>query len=340
MIRRIYSPQKANSCFFRSTVEPPDIKIMLQITEKCNMNCEHCFVKSTKFGKIMHFESIKNIILPIFVSNNVKKVTLTGGEPLTHPNIKEIIHLFLENNISVSVCTNGLNITYDLIKEFSKLNNLHYNVSLDGLRLETHGKFRAIDTLSRMTKIINNIEMLGQNSLLNGVLTTPNIYTSVEEYVELCKFAKDNNAKYVLMNPLSPFGRGEETQKLAYSRDKMIELKKKTEQIITSEFEIVYIRFPNIDNSPISSCFLGRIPYVFCNGDVAICPYMAFAAASKTNKYKYEDFILGNILKQIPLKNCITEYLEIFNSKYINSEGCFAAKIANDISLNDGDNFF
>lgn len=53
----------------------------------------------------MSLELIQNKILPQLLKNQVVKITLTGGEPLCNPQIKDIVQLLLDNHIGVSICT-------------------------------------------------------------------------------------------------------------------------------------------------------------------------------------------------------------------------------------------
>ena len=345
MINRIYDPNCASACFFRSSVKPPKMKIMLQITERCNLKCAHCFAESRDMGDEIDLESVQRIIIPQFIKNQVVKVTLTGGEPLVHQQFTEIATSLLEKGIGVSICTNGTLIDPAWVKWISpRYNNLHFNVSLDGLTMQSHGKFRGIISESTLATIIHNICLLGKLKLLNGILATPNKYATIDEYVELCKFAKKAGANYVLMNPLSPFGRGTKTQLLAYSNEEMISLQKATSFLISKSFEMVYIRFPNSEHKPIGKCPLGSIPYIFCNGDIAICPYMVFAS-NGNNNYRANDFIVGNIFGGADIANSINEYIlgKTFNFTQKDkaciacSRGCYAIKISNNQSLSDCD---
>lgn len=142
MINKIYDPKYASACFFRSSVQPPKMKVMLQITEKCNLRCAHCFAEANSVGNEMTLQSIQETIIPQFVRNQVAKVTLTGGEPLVHPNVKEIVTAFLEKKIGVCICTNGTLIDPEWVKQLSQYDNVHFNVSLDGMTMQSHGKFR------------------------------------------------------------------------------------------------------------------------------------------------------------------------------------------------------
>lgn len=345
MIDKIYDSTCASACFFRSAVHPPQRKIMLQITEQCNLHCAHCFAEACSTGNEMTFTTIQKQILPNLKKNQVVKATLTGGEPLCNPYVKQITRLLLDNGIGVSICTNGILIDPVWIKELSQYEKIHFNVSLDGMRNESHGRFRGGLSEDIFEKILENIKMLGKYKLLNGILTTPNKYASIEEYVELCNFARNAGANYVLMNPLSPFGRGVATQNLAYSDVEMCVLRENTKSIISDDFEIIYIRFPNTEHKPIGRCPLGSILYAFCNGDVAICPYLVFAA-NGDNNYEPKDFIIGNIIKED--MNFTNEINKFHMSVATNpnrgrahcsscSRGCYAIKISNGQELSDCD---
>ena len=213
------------------------------------------------------------------------------------------------------------------------------------MRLESHGRFRGNLSIEMFDKIISTITTLGHYKLLNGILTTPNTYATIDEYIDLCCFAKKVGAHYVLMNPLSPFGRGVKTQQLAYTNNEMCLLKKQTELLATDNFQIVYVRFPNNEQKPIGKCPIGSVLYAFTNGDVAICPYMVFAANGE-NRYNAKDFILGNIFgnEELDLSTEIKKFIKHYlmqNTAYKNcgacSKGCYAIKISNDQDLSDCD---
>ncbi|WP_051685602.1 radical SAM protein [Clostridium sp. KNHs205] len=329
----LYNPKEASACFFRTTIKEPYKKSLLQITEKCNLRCNHCFLSAEYEGNQMPYESITNMVIPYFKKNNIIKVTLTGGEPLVHEKIYDIIEAFDQNKISVTVCSNGSLLDATIIKRIKKHENVKFNISLDGFSNASHGGFRNSPIPSLFDMVKQNIMFLSENNLLNGILVTPNKFSSIEEYVELCKFAKSIHAKYVLMNPLSQYGRGEMSKNLAFSQQELNELRNRTKDFIDDMFDIVYIRFPN-EHKPLSKCNYGKVLYVFTDGNIAICPYMVFGANNMESKYKPEDFYLGNILEkpenldkllknyQLPRK----ESIRINCSKEC-SRGCIAAKI-------------
>ena len=339
---KTYTNEECAACYFRTAADYPSRKSLIQVTERCNLHCSHCFVSSNCDGKDMNFTSIHNYILPNFIKHGVTKVTITGGEPFVYPNLLDTVKLLRNNNISVCICTNASLISPSFLDNILALGGVHFNVSLDGFSSCSHGKFRGNESNELFETIIKNITTLAKYELLNGILVTPNTYSTIDEYKKICKFAKDNNAKYVLFNPLSEFGRGEGAISLGYSEKKMNDLRLAVEKYSDEKFEIVFIRFPNCNELPLNQCSAGKIFYIFTNGDIAFCPYMVFAAKNKSSIYNYKDFIMGNIFScNFDWNSTIENYKFIVNfnevckncSNIKCKKGCYAAKIASGKNL-------
>ena len=119
--------------------------------------------------------------------------------------------------------------------------------------------------------------------------------TKVEEFAALCEFAVEVGAEYVLMNPLSSFGRGVKSQgRLAADADKMRAIRAVTMRFREHGLDLVHIRFPN-DEQPLAGCDIGKLIYVFADSQLAVCPYIVFAARTPQSKYPDSDFLVGNI---------------------------------------------
>lgn len=293
MKRQIISQAQAASCYFRTSVDVPYRKALIQITERCNLHCAHCFVSAGKYGSVMSFSDIKNLLIPRLIACRVISVSLTGGEPFTHEGIIEIISLFRRSNIKVSICTNATIITEAQMDALVLLGEIHCNVSLDGFLPESHGKFRG--DVDSFAKTILTIRKLAKRKLLQGLLVTPNNLVQIDEYSRLCEFAIENGATYVLMNPLSSMGRGVKSiGKLAMTNEVMSQIEASTSRFL-DKIQLVRIRFPNDKKLPLALCEAGNIVYVFARGELTICPYLVFAARTPQSLYKAEEFIIGNI---------------------------------------------
>jgi len=309
--RYIIKEGKAASCFFRSSVNPPERKALLRITDRCNLHCAHCFISNGGYGNTMPVEVIQNTVIPQLKQCRVSRVTLTGGEPFLHPDIIKIAQALKDADIGIGICTNGTIIHREQMKILAKIRNIHINVSLHGFRPESHNRFTKNN--EAFQKTVRAIKQLGKYSLLQGLLVTPNSFARVIEYSKLCDFAAENGASYVLMNPLSSMGRGVKSKKkIAASNEMMREIRRVTTKF-NHRIQVVYVRFPN-DRLPLSSCEAGSIIYVFVNGDVTVCPYLVFSAKTPTSKHNPNEFIVGNIFHDIDIAERLDNYK--FHERY------------------------
>ncbi|MBU2560544.1 GTP 3',8-cyclase MoaA, partial [archaeon] len=133
--------------------ERPVISARISITQRCNLDCVYChregiFEDSTRE---MTPEEISRI-LGILAKHGVKKVKITGGEPLLRDDVADIVEGISRIGIEdISMTTNGI-----LLKEYaarlkeSGLNRI--NVSLDTLNPDVFKKITKGGDLKRVTE--------------------------------------------------------------------------------------------------------------------------------------------------------------------------------------------
>lgn len=78
----------------------------IAITYKCNLECCYCYARNLKF-KDMIIKDF-NKVLDWFEKQNIKKISLIGGEPTIHPKFEEIINIIKKRNFKTVLFTNGL----------------------------------------------------------------------------------------------------------------------------------------------------------------------------------------------------------------------------------------
>jgi len=232
--------------------------------------------------------------IPRLQQARVTNVTVTGGEPLVHADLPILLELLADAGFDVTVCTNGVTLTDELIERALAAGHIRFNVSLDGVTADSHGLFRGQRDSFEHT--VESVRRLGDVGLLKGVLNTPNTLASLDEYDAIYDLAEDAGADYLLMNPLSSFGRGIRTgRRLKADEQTMTEIKGRVEKSADGlATEAVFIRFPN-EKRPLSGCIAGDVFYVFVNGDLAVCPYLIFATENPGAKHRREEFIVGNL---------------------------------------------
>lgn len=84
----------------------PKKQYRMSITSGCNMKCVYCHNEGNKKASILTLEQIKNIIDASY-ELNLEGVRLTGGDPLTHPDIYNICKMLKEEyKLKVGINTN------------------------------------------------------------------------------------------------------------------------------------------------------------------------------------------------------------------------------------------
>ena len=134
----------------KKSPEPSLRYLELQITEKCNFRCRHCFLG----GKNRSELSLRHItaVLKEFEEMQGLRVLITGGEPLVHRHFEEINECLPDFSIRKVLFTNGSLLSKKVLKR------LHMNeiqISIDGLEyahdaLRGRGTYRlAMESVKR-----------------------------------------------------------------------------------------------------------------------------------------------------------------------------------------------
>ena len=95
----------------RDTFDRVHDNLRISVTDRCNIRCFYCMpeegVKFQPREEILTFEEIERFVR-IVVGLGVRKLRITGGEPLLHPQIGEIVAGLVARRRYVYLCTNAL----------------------------------------------------------------------------------------------------------------------------------------------------------------------------------------------------------------------------------------
>ena len=80
--------------------------VCLSVTSECNMNCDYCYRIEAKRPYITFEDFLK--ITKKLKQIGTEEVTITGGEPLLHPFISQIIEICVKEGFIVNLGTNAL----------------------------------------------------------------------------------------------------------------------------------------------------------------------------------------------------------------------------------------
>lgn len=122
------SDEKVENSFIEQR-EPSLRYLLLNITWKCNLNCEHCYVnqKESFMDKSIFMRTLEE-----FSEMGGLKLMISGGEPLLHPEIWDFLKIARDFPQRVILLTNGYLINEKNSKEISKHVD-EVQISFDGL---------------------------------------------------------------------------------------------------------------------------------------------------------------------------------------------------------------
>jgi len=138
--------------------------LRISLTDNCNFRCFYCMPEEeydfTPASRLMQTEEIITLA-KIFVDNGVKKIRLTGGEPLVRKDAAAIISALGELPVELVITTNGTRIN-ELLPVLLAANIKTINISLDTLQPE---KFFMITRRDVFHLVKSNIELLLQHKI-------------------------------------------------------------------------------------------------------------------------------------------------------------------------------
>jgi len=112
--------------------------LYIELTTKCNLNCIHCG-NEEKNAQELDLDLVEKL-LHEFKEADGKKLVLTGGEPLMHPNIERILQMSSQQPYNTKLSTNATLLNQPRFG-FVLDQDIGFRVSLDGTE-EVHNEIR------------------------------------------------------------------------------------------------------------------------------------------------------------------------------------------------------
>jgi len=102
----------------------------IEVTDVCNLNCPGCFRKNNLEGH-KALKDIKEDILFSLKSTNCSRICISGGEPLMHPDILEVVKFISGQKLKPIILSNGELLTPALIRELKKAGLYQFYLHVD-----------------------------------------------------------------------------------------------------------------------------------------------------------------------------------------------------------------
>lgn len=163
--------------------------LRISLTDNCNLRCFYCMPEEkyafAPASKLMQVNEIEQLA-KLFVANGVKKIRLTGGEPLVRKDAPKIIEALGKLGIELAITTNGIRL-HEMLPELMAANISSINISLDTLQPD---KFLKITRRDLYHRVRSNIELLLQHNIrtkINVVVMKGLNDNEINDFIALTK---------------------------------------------------------------------------------------------------------------------------------------------------------
>ena len=121
-------------------------ELNIPITLDCNLRCKYCFRDS--FERPERLPDLSDDMITFLKTRTRGRVTLSGGEPLTHFDKVQEIFSYVPDTVFKSIITNGTLLTSEIVEYVNK-NNIEVLLSHDGVGTKF---LRGVDVLEDESK--------------------------------------------------------------------------------------------------------------------------------------------------------------------------------------------
>jgi cyclic pyranopterin phosphate synthase len=187
--------QNSRQIIPRSLVDPCGRTVdylRLSVTDRCNLRCTYCMAEEMSFlpkQQILSLEEMRDLA-SAFVELGIRKIRLTGGEPLIRRDIIKLVSALnaLPGLDEVTMTTNGV-LLPAMAQPLKEAGLSRLNISIDSLNAD---RFKELTRVGNLHEVIEGIQAAGETGFkkvkLNAVILAG---FNDDEVVDLARFAVD-----------------------------------------------------------------------------------------------------------------------------------------------------
>ncbi|MEW6431856.1 MAG: GTP 3',8-cyclase MoaA [Myxococcota bacterium] len=196
--------------------------LRLSVTDRCNLRCRYCMPEENytwlPTGEILSFEEISTLV-DRFVAVGVRKVRLTGGEPLVRKDLAKLIALLAAKPLDdLALTTNGI-LLEELCGELKAAGLTRITVSLDTLSRTRFLKLTRRDLHAQVLAGIAAARRVGLPLKLDTVLIRG---VNDDEVLSLLDFAAKHDAEVRFIEYMDVGGATEWSMDQVVSRQQLL----------------------------------------------------------------------------------------------------------------------
>jgi len=321
---------------------PPLTSLYLYIAGSCNLACKHCWI-IPKFqpdgvgGAYLKLEYVEKAIRegkPL----GLRSIKLTGGEPMLHPQFRQLVTLIDDAGLDITIETNGTLVDSDTAKFLKSRSHVSFmSVSLDGATAEVHEALRMV--AGSYMRALDGIKALIQVGFRPQVIFTLH-QGNVSEMADIVALANQLGCGSVKFNHVQSIGRGENfAEQQGLEMDEILQLYCYLEKEIIPNshipvfFDVPYAFFSlrKLLNDHLGRCTVQNILGILAGGELSLCgigttvPELIYGNIEKD---ELED-VWNNSVGLRKLRELIPSQLEGICEKCLHRDMCQGECVAN-----------
>jgi len=181
--------------------------LRLSVTDRCDFRCVYCMAEDMQFvpkNEVLTLEEL-GLVAQAFVNLGVRKIRLTGGEPLVRHNIMQLVEQLgaMQGLDELVMTTNGSQLQR-LARPLSDAGVKRLNISLDSLKPR---RFRQITRVGHLEQVVAGIDAACEAGFerlrINAVIMRGD---NDDEVLDLVNFAQERGIDLAFIEEM-PLGR-------------------------------------------------------------------------------------------------------------------------------------
>lgn len=286
----------------------PTLKsVFFHLNSRCNLACLQCYVacpdpdSNNSSTKEDLPASLVIRLIDELVDCGGKTVTISGGEPLLHPEIKEILE-YAASKVSIRLLTNGTMINREWAAFLADM-DIFIQVSVDGSRREIHDAIRGKGNFDRVAKTVEYLQEAGFGERINFSTTVMKL--NIHDLGGVVSLAERLGVPLVRFLPLrrvgsaqrqwDSIGSGLSTKDYErfYQYVSDLQANRRCSIEISCGLSGFLLKVPEEFSDDDTWCPVGRMLAVAANGDTFPCVVMM------TNEFKLGNVFYDSLSKMI-----------------------------------------
>lgn len=217
------------------------VSVVWSLSYRCNLRCMHCYQDASQPSSDELTIDEQLDIVDQMARVGVSLIVLSGGEPLTNPNLGRLIARIREHGMAVTIDSNGVLLDRSTVNYLKGLGVSSIELSLDSVDAEAHDRFRGLD--GAFDRTLQAVELCSQAGIFTTVATTATCLNH-EQSSELISLAREHGADRVVFFDLIPAGRGRSVESIRLSRSQLIDLMATVRKHCSKEKGEVFTELP------------------------------------------------------------------------------------------------